>query len=101
MGKIRQEALDDAWRAAFAAQPLPEYPLRDGDQAAFTYGKHCAVAAIKALAIVKLGPSEARRAAGLARAASLSPERRREIAVLAANARWAKKDACQSPAGSA
>lgn len=47
---VREEALEEAWRAAWTAEPLPEVPLANPyERATFNYGRDCATAAVKAL----------------------------------------------------
>lgn len=50
LASARAEALEQAWRAAWGAEPLESAPVTTAsDKAAFQYGKDCATAAIRAL----------------------------------------------------
>jgi hypothetical protein len=45
----RREMREEAWKAAWIAEPLEAFPVERKDLSAFRYGKDCAVAAIRAL----------------------------------------------------
>ncbi len=45
----RETMREDAWRAAWTAEPVPEYPVEREHLNAFQYGKDCAMAAIRTI----------------------------------------------------
>jgi ribosomal protein L37AE/L43A len=49
VSELCKATLDEAWKAAWKAQPLPDYPVSGSELAAFNYGRDCATAAVKAL----------------------------------------------------
>jgi hypothetical protein len=44
---LDSEAIETVVRAAMQAEPLPGYPLENGDEAAFRYGCDCAADAVR------------------------------------------------------